>query len=446
MAVFVLDRHKKPLDPCSEKRARQLLERGRARVHKLKPFTIRIVDRLFENSCVNGVAVKIDPGSRETGIAVVREDGDGAHALAFINLRHRGLVIRKKLEQRAAYRRRRRSSNLRYRAPRFNNRRRPEGWLAPSLRHRVDSTVAWMRRLCRIAPVRRISMELVKFDMQAMQNPEISGVEYQQGELAGYEVREYLLEKWGRKCAYCGKENVPLEIEHITAKSVGGSNRVSNLTLACHDCNQAKGNMPVEAFLKNRPEALDRIRRQAKQPLKDAAAVNATRWELYRELQVFGLPVETASGGRTKWNRTRLHVPKAHWLDALCVGSVDAVSGIGKPVLEIACTGRGSHQRTRVDRNGFPRGFCLRQKRVHGFATGDLAAAVVPRGKHAGKHVGRLAVRENGSFCVAAADGKHDGISWRHCRLLQRADGYGYGHLLGNVNQENFGGSVSSPA
>ena len=78
-----------------------------------------------------------------------------------------------------------------------------------------------------------------------MQHPEIFGIEYQQGELAGYEVREYLLEKWGRKCTYCGKENIPLQIEHIIPKSKGSSNRISNLAIACEKCNQKKGNFTV---------------------------------------------------------------------------------------------------------------------------------------------------------------------------------------------------------
>ena len=429
MAVFVLDRHKKPLDPCSEKRARQLLERGRARVHKLKPFTIRIVDRLIKDSYVNGVAVKIDPGSKETGIAVVREDDAGVHALMFINFKHRGSLIHKKMEQRAAFRRRRRSANLRYRTPRFNNRCRPQGWLAPSLQHRVDTTTGWVRRLCLLAPVRRIDMELVKFDMQIMQNPDISGVEYQQGELVGYEVREYLLEKWGRKCAYCGKENVPLEIEHIVPKSHGGSNRISNLTLACHECNQAKGNLPAKEFLKDRPETLNEILRQAKTPLKDAAAVNATRWALYRELKTFGIPVRTGSGGKTKWNRTRLGIQKEHWLDALCVGDVTSVDGIHKPALFITCMGRGSHQRTRLNKYGFPRGLCIRQKRVFGFATGDIVKAVVPKGKNTGTYIGRVAVRHTGSFDIQLGNTKVTGVHWKYCHLLQLSDGYGYSNI-----------------
>jgi 5-methylcytosine-specific restriction endonuclease McrA len=101
--------------------------------------------------------------------------------------------------------------------------------------------------LRRWVPVSSIVVETVRFDTQKMQDPEMTGVEYQQGELAGYEVRQYLLEKWGRRCAYCDKENVPLEVEHIVLKSRGGTDRVSNLTLSCRSCNLEKGNRSPES-------------------------------------------------------------------------------------------------------------------------------------------------------------------------------------------------------
>lgn len=145
MAVFVLDKRKKPLMPCSEKRARKLLEARRAVVHRLQPFTIRLKDRTQEESVLQPVVLKIDPGSKTTGMAVVRgkegDEGRVHHALQLSEITHRGGTVRKRMAQRAAYRRRRRSANLRYRAPRFNNRRRPAGWLPPSLRSRVDSVL-----------------------------------------------------------------------------------------------------------------------------------------------------------------------------------------------------------------------------------------------------------------------------------------------------------------
>src|SRR5205814_7612512 len=143
-------------------------------------------------------------------------------------------------------------------------------WLPPSLESRVCNVITWTKRLTHFCPIAAISQELVKFDLQKMENPEISGVEYQQGELAGYEVREYLLEKWGRKCAYCGKENVPLQIEHIHPRAKGGSDRVSNLCLACEPCNTKKGTQDINKFLAKKPELLNKILAQAKAPLKDA--------------------------------------------------------------------------------------------------------------------------------------------------------------------------------
>jgi hypothetical protein len=269
-------------------------------------------------------------------------------------------------------------------------------------------------------------MELVRFDMQEMENPETSGVEYQQGTLAGYEVREYLLEKFHRTCAYCDAQNVPLQIEHIVCKASGGSNRVSNLTLGCQPCNQKKGARPIQEFLSKDPERLKRILAQAKAPLKDAAAVNSTRWALLNSLKAMGFPVTTGSGGRTKWNRTRFEIPKAHALDALCVGSVEGITGWSLPTLVVKATGRGSYQRTRLTAYGFPRGYLMREKSIHGFRTGDLVRAVVPTGKKAGVHVGRVAIRATGSFNIQTLKTVVQGIGYRNCRILMRGDGYTY--------------------
>ena len=425
MAVFVLDKRGTPLMPCSEKRARVLLARGRARVHRLVPFTIRIVDRLLADSAWQPLCVKIDPGSKTTGIALVRETAQTTTVLGLFALSHRGRQISAALRQRANSRRRRRSTNLRYRAPRFRNRTKPAGWLPPSLRHRVETTMTWVHRLQRLAPIAALSVELVHFDMQLLEHPDIAGVAYQHGTLAGYELREYLLEKWKRQCAYCDKQDVPLQIDHIVPTSASGSNRVSNLTLACRPCNQNKGSRDIRDFVKDATR-LQRILAHAKAPLRDAAAVNTTRWALCHVLQATGLPVETGTGGRTKWNRARCGIPKTHALDAVCVGVVEAVRDWHRPTLTIKATGRGSYQRTRLTPYGFPRGYLPRKKQVHGFQTGDLVKAVVPSGKKVGIYLGRVAVRASGSFNIQCADGVAQGISCKHCRVLQRNDGYGY--------------------
>ena len=463
--VFVLDKHGHPLMPCHPARARKLLTSGRARVHRLVPFVVRLVDRTVTQSEVPGVEVGIDPGSKFTGVSVFRVDEkQHRHGLASVEVEHRGHLIHKKMGQRSSYRRRRRTANLRYRQPRWANRS-PDACtncgqnarhgsrycqpcastrsfvdnghrrhrLAPSLQHRVDSTMSMVSRLRRWTPVTAIHVELVRFDMQKMENPEISGVEYQQGTLEGYEVREYLLAKWGHRCAYCevsgvGSGSVPLNIDHIRAKARGGTNRVSNLALACVPCNQAKDARSVEEFLAGDPKRLRRILAQAKAPLKDAAAMNTTRWALWRELVATDLPVFTVSGGRTKWNRSRFGLPKSHTLDALCVGETDGAASYPQMVLAIKATGRGAYARTRPDKYGFPRLHLPRTKVHHGFATGDHVRAVVPTGKHAGTHVGRVAVRSSGKFNIKTKGDTVQGIRYRHCTLLQRGDGWGYEH------------------
>jgi len=436
VSVYVLDRSGKALMPCGEKRARHLLARERARVHRLVPFVIRLVDVSAQDCALQPLSIKIDPGSKTTGLALVRptqrvdaptgEISTGVVVLSLMEIAHRGRQISEALTARRQMRRRRRNQ-LRNRAPRFLNRgKKGQGWLAPSLQHRIDTTAAWVQRVRRWAPVTGVSQELVRFDMQAMQTPGIEGLEYQQGTLAGYELREYLLEKWGRKCAYCGIEDVPLQIEHIEPRARGGSNRESNLTLACQCCNKKKAALPIQVFLARRPEVLQRIQAQARRPLKDAAAVNATRWALAGRLKSTGLPVELASGGQTKFNRVRLGVPKRHALDAVCVGELDWVQGWQAPILQIKCSGRGSYQRTRLDKFGFPRGYLMRSKAVNGFATGDLVKATVTQGKKQGCYRGRVAIRATGSFNIQTSAGVVQGISHRHCKVLQRGDGYGY--------------------
>jgi 5-methylcytosine-specific restriction endonuclease McrA len=427
MAVFVLDRNGKALMPCTEKRAKLLLARNRARVHRMLPFTIRIIDRHAASCEFQVLRIKLDPGSKTTGIVLVREFNGGIAVLNLFELIHRGRQISEALTARRNMRRRRRSANLRYRQPRFLNRgNKQSGWLAPSLQHRIDTTMAWVNRLNKLAPISAISQELVKFDMQQMESPEISGVEYQQGTLLGYEVREYLLEKFNRTCVYCDAKDTPLQVEHLHPKANGGSNRISNLALACGPCNQSKAAQDINIFLAKDLVRLKRILAQVKKPLKDAAAVNATRWALFNALKTTNLPIEIASGGKTKYNRSRLNMPKTHALDAVCVGAVESIEDWNKPTLNIKPMGRGCYQRTRLTAFGFPRGYLTRIKNIQGFQTGDMVKATVLKGKKNGIHTGRVAVRASGSFNIQTATEVIQGISHRYCQIVQRGDGYGY--------------------
>ncbi|ACK71705.1 HNH endonuclease [Gloeothece citriformis PCC 7424] len=420
--VFVLDTNKRRLNPVHPREARLMLNQGKAAVFRKYPFTI-----ILKESCpdvlVQDLELLLDPGSKVTGIAIKQ----GNKVLFGAEVQHRGQQIRDALLSRRQLRRGRRNRKTRYRQPRFLNRTRPSGWLAPSLQHRVLTTLTWVRKFIRLAPIASLAQELVRFDLQLMQNSEVSGVEYQRGELQGYEVREYLLEKWNRRCAYCSVENVPFEVEHIQPKSKGGSERVSNLTIACHDCNQSKGNQDIRDFLSSKSDLLNHVLKQAKSPLKDAAAVNSTRWALFNALKATGLPVTTGTGGQTKFNRTRLNLPKAHWTDAACVGRIDSLLILTSKPLLIAAKGHGTRQMCRTDKYGFPSRYVPRNKFVKGFQTGDIVKAIVEKGKKIGQYVGRVAVRSTGSFNISTNNGLVQGISHKYCSIIHRKDGYNYG-------------------
>ncbi|ADJ28731.1 RNA-guided endonuclease IscB [Nitrosococcus watsonii] len=422
-SVFVLDANKTPLMPCRPSRARRLLRDRKAAVYRMQPFTLMLKYRV--EASPQPIEFKVDPGSKTTGLALVGKfQAQGRVVLWAGNLTHRGQAIRDRLERRRALRRGRRYRNTRYRAPRFLNRTKPKGWLPPSLRSRVENVSTWLNRLLDRAPISECHIETVRFDIQKIQNPEISGVEYQQGELLGYEVREYLLEKWGRKCAYCNKQDIPLEVEHITPRCRGGSHRVSNLTLACTPCNQRKNHQTAAEF------GYPKIQAKAKLPLRDAA-VNATRYAIGRAIQSLSLPTSFWSGGRTKKNRLSQGYPKDHWIDAVCVGENGAKVTITEDVraLHIKAMGRGARQVVRTDKHGFPRGKAGRCKRVKGFQTGDLAKLIQPKGKYAGIHIGMLAgIRARGTFDIKAKAGKIS-ANWKNFQLIQRGDGYDYGLL-----------------
>src|SRR3990172_205301 len=424
MQVFVLDSNKKPLTPCHAAIARKLLRDGKASILRFKPFTI-ILKR--EANDPRLLRLKIDPGSKVTGFAIV--DDLAKRIIYAAELEHRGQKIKHDLDARRAQRRSRRNRKTRYSQSRFLNRRSAisEGHKAPSLLHRVHTVETWVTRFCKYAPIGAISLELVRFDMQKMQNPGIAGVEYQQGELAGYECREYLLEKWRRKCAYCDAENIPLQIEHIKAKSNGGTDRVSNLTLACEKCNTRKGTQSIEKFLAKKSEVLKKILAQAKAPLKDAAAVNSTRWMIFGMLKHFDLPIECGTGGMTKYNRMRNGHKKTHFLDAANVGASTPHGLIANvhPLL-IKAIGYGTRQMQRIDKFGFSRTAAKQSSRVNGFRMGDFVMAVISNGKYFGKWVCVLGgIKKRGYFDVKVNKVKFT-TSWNNLQKLQYMDGYSY--------------------
>lgn len=266
--VITLDKRKKPLGFCSERRARKLLEKRRACVYRYYPFTIIIKDidiRTMDKDKLPAYRMKIDPGSKTTGISIVREEDNTV--MLFAQIEHRGQQIKNNLDTRRMIRRNRRSRETRYRHCKYKDggnfdSQRSEGWLPPSVKSIGDNIISWVKRFQKLINIQYVSFEAVRFDTQSMDNPNIQGEEYQQGTLLGYEIREYLLDKYGHTCQYCGGTSGDsiLEWEHIQPKSKGGSDSVKNATLACRTCNQAKGNLTLSQWRKEEEDLASKKR------------------------------------------------------------------------------------------------------------------------------------------------------------------------------------------
>ena len=204
-----------------------------------------------------------------------------------------------------------------------------------------------------------------------------------------------------------------------------GSNRISNLTLACRPCNEAKGNQDIKDFLSGKPNLLERILNQAKQPLKDAAAVNATRWKLFETLTATGLPITTGSGALTKYNRRRLNLP-CITLDRCVLVSARSnnLTILTTQPLLVTAMGHGCRQMVQMDKYGFPRKGYQAKKPAGGWKTGDIVNVV--KGKNNGlKGVRIKTVRSKGNFDIRHGD-KILSVSRNHIEPIHSGDGDNY--------------------
>ena len=421
--VLVIDKHKKPCNTISEAYARRLLFKKQAVIHKRFPFTIRLKNDIAVLKD-RAYTVKIDPGSRHTGVAIA-DDKNSVVMLAEIE--HRGHIIKKKLDSRKMIRRHRHNRKTRYRPARFLNRTKPKGWLAPSVKSRANNVINFIKKYKKFLSIDKVMIENVSFDVAQMtSNTKLYGVKYQQGPLYQKELRSFIFGRSNGKCVYCGAP--AQEIDHVIPRSNGGSNSTYNLVASCRSCNQMKSNLSLKDFGKLVGKDFSHL--EPKKLPKDASIVQIARNYMVREITKLVSDTTTHPSWLTKYNRDQLGLPKEHYYDALSVGEIpNSFNFYIDKVLQISAKGRGSRQMCRVDRYGFPRTSAKALKSVKGFQSGDMVKVIVPNGlKQAGKYLGKVAVRSKGCFDIQTKTKTIEGINHKYCHIIQRGDGYLYNY------------------
>ncbi len=398
MFIYVLDKDGRPLMPTQHAgKVRRMLRDGRARIAGHAPFTIQL---LYETTThTQPVALGLNPGSKVAGISASTDRQELYHA----EVRMRTDIVKLLSDRRETRRTRRSKRPIRYRAPRFDNRRasRKPGWLPPSVLQRVNAHVRLAERVCAFLPVTSITVETAQFDMQKIKNPNIAGTDYQHGEQEGFDnVREYVLWRDGHKCRNCnGKSKDPvLEVHHIETRKTGGDSP-GNLVTLCRTCHEDYHKGRIELKLTRTPS------------LRDAAAVNIYRCRIYDELKArHGDTVHLVYGYTTKSRRIAAGLPKTSETDALCIAGNTGAARCGT-LWQLRCLRR--HNRKVMKSNLLPGGRWRRNqapREVFGFRQFDIVEyQSTPAYIH-----GR---RSTGFFVVKDAEGRTVSNSVSHKKL-----------------------------
>lgn len=302
--VYVQDIDGKPMMPTTRHgKVRRLLKDNKAVVVNTCPFTIKLTYKTSDYK--QEIVLGVDAGTKHVGLSATTKSKE---------LYSGEVILRNDVVELLSTRResrRARRNRLRYRKPRFENRVKSKrlGWVAPSVRHKVDAHIRVIDNICSTLPISRIIVEIAQFDTQKIKNPDISGNEYQEGDQLGFwNVREYVLARDGHKCQHCkGKSKDPiLNVHHIESRKTGGDSP-SNLITLCETCHKEyhKGNIDLKV--------------KRGKSLRDAAVMGIMKWKLYEELKSRYPNVSMTFGYITKYNRIKYGIEKSHTSDAFVI-------------------------------------------------------------------------------------------------------------------------------
>ena len=332
--VYVISQNGQPLMPTeNHAKVRILLKNKKAKVIKRCPFTIQLA--YDSTNYTQDITLGVDSGSKHIGLSATTR----SKVLFESDVELRNDIVNL-LSIRRQNRRTRRNRKTRYRKPRFNNRRRKEGWLAPSVQNKVDSHLTVIRKVHEILPITKIIVEVASFDIQKIKNPTISGTEYQQGEqLNFWNVREYVLFRDCHTCQCCkgkSKDKI-LNVHHIESRKTGGD-ASNNLITLCETCHTGYHKGIVKL-----PKTIHRG-----MSFKEATFMGIMRWAFYNKLKEIYPNVNLTYGYITKNTRIRNSLPKEHYIDARCIsGNPKAISnGTVYYQKKVRCHNRQIHKNT----------------------------------------------------------------------------------------------------
>ncbi|WP_142300951.1 RNA-guided endonuclease IscB [Bacillus sp. 7884-1] len=303
MFVYIVNKQGEPLMPCSPRKAKILLKEKKAKVVKQTPFTLQL---LFGSSGYKQpISLGVDAGTKYVGLSATTEKQVLLEGQS--QLRN---DIKELLATRLQFRRARRSRTTRYRKPRFLNRKRKEGWLAPSVQNKVDAHIKLVKLIYSILPVTKLTVEVAQFDTQLLKNPSIEGEQYQQGDQMGFwNVREYIFYRDGHTCQWCKgkKKEKILNVHHMESRKTGGDSPDNLITLceSCHNDLHQKG--------------LEHLFKRKSKPLRDASQMTVMRWFIYNQIKEKYHDAQFTYGYITKHTRIAHGLAKEHSVDARCI-------------------------------------------------------------------------------------------------------------------------------